>query len=279
MQALDGFLPLLARHLAEPWWGHLVSYAPWMAVVALIERLWAARGHDAAASWLNLRYIVVSVAVSVLLVDLATAALRPLVLPLRPLLAPVRDALHGAPAWLQFLLSVVTIDFFYYWTHRAQHRLALLWRVHEVHHSDPSFNVTTTLRVHWIEEPIKAVMVLTPAALLVDVPSDVPTALLWLAAAWLFFIHANARISFGPFNRVLVSPAVHRVHHSVEPDHHDRNFAAFFAFWDLLFGTWKAPPKGRWPVVGTDCPPPASAWQAHLRPFTRRTAQNRSHGA
>jgi len=265
---MDAWLDLLTTHLARPWWSLVSAYLPWMLLVFVIERALAARPHDARGAWLNLRYIAVALAVNVLLVDgLGRTWLTPVADLLRPALAPVRALLSQPPAWVQFLLHVAVIDFLYYWTHRAQHRFPVLWRLHELHHSDPSFNVTTTLRVHWLEELMKLVTVLLPAALLVDAPSGVPTLLVWTGAVWLFFIHANARIGFGPLDRVLVSPAVHRVHHSTEPAHHDRNFAAYFSFWDVLFGTYHAPPRGRWPMVGTAGRPPGSALAAHLRPF------------
>jgi sterol desaturase/sphingolipid hydroxylase (fatty acid hydroxylase superfamily) len=260
-------MDLLANRVVQPWWGQVRAFAPWMLAVFVIERVLAARTPDSRAAWLNLRYIAVAIVINVLLVDLGLRLMQPVAEGLRPWSAPLRDAVHQVPVWLQYLLQVAAIDFFYYWTHRWQHRWAPMWRIHELHHSDPSFNVTTTLRVHWLEELIKVATVAVPAALLVDAPAHVPWLLGGLGAGWLFFIHANARISFGPFNRLLVSPANHRVHHSTELAHRDRNFAAYFSLWDVLFGTYLAPPAGRWPAVGTDGPAPATALAAHLRPF------------
>lgn len=269
MTDFDAALDLLDDHVWDPWWDQVSAYGPWMLAVFGLERLFAAQRADARAAWLNLRYIAVAIAVTAALIGVAMRLLQPGLDQLRPALAPLRAALHGWPAWLQFLLHVMLIDFFYYWTHRAQHRYGLLWRLHELHHSDRSFNVTTTLRVHWLEELLKLLTVLVPVMLLADAPAGVPALLAWVGGGWLFFIHANARISFGPLNRLLVSPAVHRVHHSEEPAHHDRNFAAFFSVWDLLFGTYQAPPAGRWPAVGTAQRPPSTAWAAHWRPFRR----------
>lgn len=260
----------LTTRLLQPWWSLLTVYAPLMLAVFVLERLAAARPADPRGAWLNLRYIALALGVEILLVE---SVLRPLLQPgidaLRPLAASMRALAAQPPVWLQYLLQVAAVDFFYYWTHRGQHRIASLWRIHELHHSDPSFNVTTTLRVHWLEGPMKFVTVITPAALLVDAPAGVPVVLAWVGGVWLFFIHANARISFGPLNRLLVSPAVHRVHHSSELAHRDKNFAAYFSFWDVLFGTYHPPPPGRWPAVGTDGLPPGSAVAAHLRPFRR----------
>lgn len=240
-----------------------------MFLIFLIERLVAAHRADGASAWLNLRFIAGAIVVNLLLLGVVRQWSQPLNEALMQVFAPVRSLVQRVPAWGQFLLQVAVLDFFYYWTHRAQHVFGPLWRIHELHHSDPSFNVTTTLRVHWLEELMKLFTVLLPAAWLVQASSGTPLLLAWAGAGWLFFIHANARISFGPLNRVLVNPAVHRVHHSVEPEHFDKNFAAYFSFWDCLFGTYAEPPKGRWPAVGTDGPAPSSVWAAHLRPFRR----------
>lgn len=266
---MDALFDLFTNSIVRPWWHYVMSYAPWMALVFLIERFVAARRADGAGAWFNLRYIAGAIVVSFLLVGFGRQWIQPGVDLLQQSFAPVRSLVKQAPAWAQLLLQVAVLDFFYYWTHRAQHTFGPLWRIHELHHSDPSFNVTTTLRVHWLEELMKLFTVLVPAALLVQAPSGAPVLLAWAAAAWLFFIHANARISFGPLNRVLVNPAVHRVHHSVEPEHFDKNFAAYFSFWDCLFGTYAEPPKGRWPEVGTHGPAPTSMLAAHLRPFWR----------
>jgi len=272
---VDTLFDLFTHRLASPWWEQVKAYAPWMLLVFVLERLLRARQPDAAAVWFNLRFIGIGIAISLLQVAAGWQLAQPVVTPLAAWFAPWRAAVQQVPAWLQMLLQVAVLDFFYYWTHRAQHRFAPLWRIHELHHSDPSFNVTTTLRVHWLEDLMKLATVLIPASLLVQAPAGVPLVLGWIGAAWLFFIHANARISFGPLNRVLVSPAVHRVHHSVQPEHHDKNFAAYFSFWDVLFGTYAAPSAGQWPAVGTAGTPPATVWAAQWRPFRRAQAGER----
>ncbi len=267
---MDSLFALLSTHFAKPWWAYVVTYVPWMLLVFVIERLLAAQRPDAAAAWFNLRFIAGALLVNVVLLDAGRRFLQPATELLSPWFASARNLPQQWPVWLRFLLFVAVLDFFYYWTHRAQHRFAALWRIHELHHSDPSFNVTTTLRVHWLEELMKLATVLLPAAWLVQPPVGVPLGLAWLGAVWLFFIHANARVSYGWFNQVLVSPAVHRIHHSTQPEHHDKNFAAYFSFWDRLFGTYVAPTAGHWPAVGTAGEPPRSTWAAHLRPFRRR---------
>jgi sterol desaturase/sphingolipid hydroxylase (fatty acid hydroxylase superfamily) len=152
------------------------------------------------------------------------------------------------PKLLVPFVSVWIFDFFYYWFHRLQHIWAPLWAVHRLHHSDRAVNVTTSLRHHWLEEPLRAVLIIFPMALLVKI-SPVEAGVISAAMAqWGYFIHANTRISLGPLTLLITGPQAHRVHHSLERHHLNKNFAAFLPLWDWLFGTY-AKPSG-WPCTG-----------------------------
>jgi sterol desaturase/sphingolipid hydroxylase (fatty acid hydroxylase superfamily) len=150
------------------------------------------------------------------------------------------------------LAYMAVYDFFYYWFHRAQHEVPWLWAQHKLHHSDRSLNVSTSGRHHWLEEPLRVFLMLLPMALVFDVSAPGAG---WMATAlllWPFFIHLNARLSLGPLTPVFAGPQVHRIHHSRLPEHHDRNYAAFFPFWDVLFGSYYAPKPGEYPPTGLD---------------------------
>lgn len=166
--------------------------------------------------------------------------------------APLLTVERGADVWHQLLtalLFVLVVDFFYYWFHRLQHT-RLLWWQHRLHHSDQAVNATTTNRHHWSEEALRGVLLWLPIGLLVEVE---PTTLSLLAlgfAAWGIFIHANLRIELGILTPVVSGPQYHRIHHSVWPEHLDRNFAAYFPIWDILFGTYVSPASGQFPPTG-----------------------------
>lgn len=150
---------------------------------------------------------------------------------------------------LQVLAFFFVIDFLYYWFHRSQHRFNLLWAQHRVHHSEYSLNVTTGNRHHWIEEPLRVFAVWLPFGLVFQQPAMAG----WLWSAfllWGYFIHMNLRISFGPFTPFFCGPQLHRIHHSMQPEHLDRNFAAFFPLFDVLFGTYCKPKPGEYPGTG-----------------------------
>jgi sterol desaturase/sphingolipid hydroxylase (fatty acid hydroxylase superfamily) len=141
-------------------------------------------------------------------------------------------------------------DFFYYWFHRLQHASPILWAEHAVHHSEEHLNVTTGLRHHWLEMPLFAIFVTLPLAALFRPPLVTVGAVSLLAVVIQWGLHLNARIGFGKLNWLLASPQSHRIHHSIEARHIDRNFAQFFVLWDILFRTYYVPEAGEFPDTG-----------------------------
>lgn len=150
--------------------------------------------------------------------------------------------------WLPFvgrcILAVLLLDLVKYAAHRAFHAVSFLWRVHQVHHSDPDFDVSTAARVHPIE------VVLTQGAYLVVVAIFAPPVIGVLVAELIsafqsFFGHANASLPGWvekPLRRVFVTPDMHRIHHSEEIGEQNRNFGDCFPWWDHLFRTYMAAP-------------------------------------
>ena len=149
------------------------------------------------------------------------------------------------PYWLKAVLGFVILDFAIWLSHVASHRVPWLWRVHRVHHSDRDFDVTTALRFHPVE--IGLSMLYKVAWVLALGPSAVTVIVFEMALNGLAqFNHANLALPL-PLDRVLrlviVTPDMHRVHHSVHADEHNRNFGFNLALWDRLFGLYAAAPK------------------------------------
>ena len=150
--------------------------------------------------------------------------------------------------WLPFavrcILAVLLLDLVKYATHRSFHSRSLLWRVHQVHHSDPDFDVSTAARVHPIE------VILTQGAYFVVIAMFAPPVAGVLAAELLsafqsFFGHANASLPVWaekPLRRVFVTPDMHRIHHSEEAVEQCRNYGDIFPWWDRLFQSYLAAP-------------------------------------
>ncbi|MCW1428274.1 sterol desaturase family protein [Novosphingobium sp. JCM 18896] len=168
------------------------------------------------------------------------------------------------------LIYLLVWDFFYYWWHRAQHQFPALWRMHSLHHMDETLGVSANMRVHWLEEIGRTVVMFMPMAFLFNLP--VATGVVAIALTfWGAFIHSNLRLHLGPMSAVIAGPQVHRVHHSRLDQHHDRNFAAFFPVWDLVFGTYHHPARDEFPPTGVEgMEEVGSVWEAIVHPFRGR---------
>jgi len=168
-----------------------------------------------------------------------------------------------------FALFVGTLiwDFLQYWQHRAEHGSRLLWQLHVLHHCDEHMNVTTAARHHILELVLAPVFVTVPTAILFQVPRITIAILSLIPYAWLYFTHANINVGFGPFWWLLASPNYHRVHHSLRPEHIDRNFVNWFPIWDILFGTAVAPRLIECPSAGVAGVSVRTRGQAYLLPL------------
>jgi sterol desaturase/sphingolipid hydroxylase (fatty acid hydroxylase superfamily) len=147
--------------------------------------------------------------------------------------------------------SLFLSDLLFYWYHRAQHSIAWLWPLHELHHSDRELNVTTSMRSYWLEYPIQVLMIALPVHLLVGVSVQTLTWSMVVMTSWLFFTHTNVRLRLGPLTPLVCGPQLHRIHHSIEPKHQSKNFAQFFPIIDILFGTYYRPARDEFPETGT----------------------------
>jgi sterol desaturase/sphingolipid hydroxylase (fatty acid hydroxylase superfamily) len=153
---------------------------------------------------------------------------------------------YEVPFLFAVIVSVVTMDFVIYLQHVMVHAVPALWRLHRVHHADPDFDVTTGSRFHPIE--IILSMLIKFAVITVLGPPVVAVVIFEvLLNATAMFNHSNVRlnIAFDKFLRlIVVTPDMHRVHHSVEDDEANNNFGFSLPWWDRLFGTYKDQPRG-----------------------------------
>ena len=150
-----------------------------------------------------------------------------------------------APAWVAVLGSIVVLDLVIYLQHVIFHAVPALWRLHRMHHADLEFDVTTGLRFHPVEIllsmgiKLAVVMALGPPAVAVLIFEV-------LLNATAMFNHSNIRLPMlvDRFLRlIVVTPDMHRVHHSVIPEETNSNFGFNLPWWDRLLGNYKAQPK------------------------------------
>jgi sterol desaturase/sphingolipid hydroxylase (fatty acid hydroxylase superfamily) len=151
----------------------------------------------------------------------------------------------GWPHWLEVAIAWIALDCAIYWQHRALHEIAWLWPMHRVHHSDVEFDATTGVRFH----PFEIVLSMAYKCIVV-IALGAP----WLAVLLFettlnglsLFNHANLRLN-PQLDRILrmaiVTPDMHRAHHSVHRVEHDSNYSNAFAWWDRLFGSYTDQPR------------------------------------
>ncbi|OYX16779.1 MAG: hypothetical protein B7Z07_02035 [Sphingomonadales bacterium 32-67-7] len=141
-------------------------------------------------------------------------------------------------AWAVSLSA--TIDLGEYLFHRAQHASPLLWRMHSLHHSDHDMNATTTNRHFWGDSLLKA-LTIWPLAALIVAPTPTASAIYVALSLWNYFSHSAIDVNFGRWSWLINSPAYHRRHHSIRPEHYGSNFAALFPVFDVIAGSYHRP--------------------------------------
>lgn len=150
----------------------------------------------------------------------------------------------GTPLTIAAPLSVIALDLAVYGQHVVFHHVPALWRLHRMHHADTSLDVTTGLRFHPVEIIISMAWKFVVVVAL-GVPAAAVIAFEVILNASSMFSHANIVLP-APVDRairlLLVTPDMHRVHHSVERHEHDSNYGFNLSCWDRLFGTYRDMP-------------------------------------
>jgi sterol desaturase/sphingolipid hydroxylase (fatty acid hydroxylase superfamily) len=145
------------------------------------------------------------------------------------------------PDWLALLLAVVALDFAIWLQHVMFHAVPALWRLHRVHHADPDFDVTTGARFHPLEIILSMLIKFSVIAVL-GAPAVAVLAFEVLLNATAMFNHGNVKLPGGvdaALRLLLVTPDMHRVHHSTDVAEANSNFGFNLSLWDRLFGTYR----------------------------------------
>jgi alkylglycerol monooxygenase len=141
----------------------------------------------------------------------------------------------GSP-W-PWLIAFVYVDFVYYWWHRFSHEVNFLWAVHAVHHQSEDYNLAVALR-----QAVLSVWTILPFHLPLALLGAPPVTFLIVSALstlYQFWIHTELIDKMGWFEWVFNTPAQHRVHHAINPQYLDKNYAATLCIWDRAFGTFE----------------------------------------
>ena len=151
-------------------------------------------------------------------------------------------SLNGIP---EIIASIVILDFAIWSQHYASHKFSWLWRIHRVHHLDICVDASTAVRFH----PAEILVSFAYKTVLVIGLGVSPIAIAGfeiILAASAMFNHANLRLPDtldGILRTIIVTPDMHRIHHSIDPLEHDSNYGFFFSFWDRAFGVYTVTPK------------------------------------
>lgn len=220
----------------------LGSFAFVLASIAIAERLWPARGdaRPARRQLSNFGLMAINTALLRLVFPVLAAALA--------LTVYTRGGglfgLLALPAWLEVLLTVLALDAAIYWQHRLMHVIPVLWRMHRVHHTDLGFDATLGVRFHPLEMAFSMLVKLGLVMLLGPPVLAVILFEILLAAASLF---THADFAFAPrverwVRAMVVTPSMHRTHHSVLQRETDSNYGFLLSAWDRLFGSYTRHP-------------------------------------
>jgi sterol desaturase/sphingolipid hydroxylase (fatty acid hydroxylase superfamily) len=154
----------------------------------------------------------------------------------------------GMPEWLTGVIAFVLLDFAVWLEHVASHKVPLFWRIHRMHHADTGFDVTTALRFH----PFEIVLSMFWKALVIAAIGAPPLAVLVFEIVLngsSMFNHANISLPLKIdrlLRKIIVTPDMHRIHHSAQRSETDSNYGFNFAFWDRIFRTYNdLPAKGQ----------------------------------
>ena len=141
------------------------------------------------------------------------------------------------PPYLQIIAAVLLAEFILWVNHFARHKIRSLWYFHAVHHSQKELNIFTDDRAHFVDLTIGALLSFIPFFIF-DVSNLYAVMVIGIyKPIHNRFIHANVKINLGWLGLLVTSPQFHRVHHSADPEHADKNFGVYLSIYDYLFGT------------------------------------------
>ncbi len=151
----------------------------------------------------------------------------------------------GIFTWI--LLFLLT-DLVWYWYHRFAHEINLFWAVHVVHHQSEDFNYTVSARITVFQAVVRCMF--WSVLPLIGFPAEMVVVLLLIHGLYPFFIHTQAMGKWGWFEKILVTPTHHSVHHASNPEYLDKNYGDVLIIWDKLFGTFAQLKEDIKPVFG-----------------------------
>ena len=181
-----------------------------------------------------------------------------------PLLYLDAQSVFGSMALV--IVYALYIDCAKYWMHRLSHMVPLLWAMHSFHHSAECLTVATGARHHWAETIVPSPLVFL-TLMLFQVPEHILSMAVLLVKVPEGLLHLNYKIAWHRAGILLNTPQWHRIHHSVEPKHYDKNFSSAFPIMDVIFGTAHRPAPDEYPETGLRPRENPQLWEGIIWPF------------
>ena len=179
-----------------------------------------------------------------------------------------RRRFASQPLWLQTIVLMLLADLIFYAMHRLFHTVPALWRFHAIHHSISDLDWLAAYRIHPVDQILTKGASLIPAFALGF--SDAALAIFFVVFQWhTLLLHSNVRLGFGPLHWVVASPCFHHWHHANDEQAWNRNFAAQFPLWDVLFGTAQMRRDAMPDRYGIEDPIPPTYGRQLVYPFQR----------
>jgi sterol desaturase/sphingolipid hydroxylase (fatty acid hydroxylase superfamily) len=180
---------------------------------------------------------------------------------------------HGLTIAAMIVVPLFIHDCWFYWAHRLEHSVPVLWEFHRLHHSDERMNSSTWARDHFLQEGWRSFFSVFTLGLIIDLSLKEAEEAAFYSTVFLvglsMFYHSAIRVHLPWLDRIVVTPQVHRIHHSVDAEHHNRNFADALPIFDIVFGTYYRPAREQFPAtgLGPDSPAPSSLLSAQFGPL------------
>ena len=150
------------------------------------------------------------------------------------------DLFGSCPWWLRYALAILLVDFVRYSIHVIRHKIPLLWRFHATHHSTHELNQFSAYRMHPVDYAFSVAVAAIPFGLF-RIPVEGFVLYQVLTGVLGRTHHAAVRWKWPIINWILVSPQVHRIHHSTAEEYYGKNYCLTFSIWDRIFGTYAEP--------------------------------------
>ena len=139
--------------------------------------------------------------------------------------------------WMEFFVAFVTLDLMYYWNHRLNHKVPLMWKAHSVHHSGKHYNLSLGPRQSLVQSVFALPFYVPLIFLGISLPVFLSVSV--VSILYQFLTHAHLTFDIPVLHRIFVLPRHHIVHHSSSQKDYDKNFGGVFIIWDHLFGTFQ----------------------------------------